>query len=542
MKSSARMSLAELHWPLLLVVAMIAALGVYNLHSAAAAHEPRLFLTQVSWFLLGLGIVIVSLTVDYRVTESTAYVIYSIVCILLIAVLLSGKTAMGARRWLIVGPLTFQPSEIAKVATIFCMARYFSHRVAPGGYSMLGLIRPLNPTRPLAAIALVALNWNKPWLADPVGELARGIHHKLNGSVPPLESLLWFRAFLVTALVLACVIGLIWIVRAERDGALLDPWPPGRRQRLIVLTVLLFMALGIGLASAWRAPFLSDPFGVAITYLNHAAGHGGIYATLRPGLTLRLLFAGLCFVYLAASMLALRQGVNSFIDVAVAPLDLVMFPALMVLVQPDLGTAGIIVLIGMTMILVVGVRLRSLIILGIMSACISGIAWFGILKDYQKRRILTFIDPEQDIKGAGWNAVQSLIAVGSGRWFGKGHMGGTQTQLSFLPEQHTDFAFSVWAEEQGFVGCTLLLVLYLVLLTLAFAIASDARDAYGVLLATGVAALILWQAVINIGMVIGVLPVVGLTLPLFSYGGSSVLTVMLGIGLLLNIHWRRRAH
>ncbi|KAK1548248.1 hypothetical protein Q3G72_014673 [Acer saccharum] len=268
---------------------------------------------------------------------------------------------------------------------------------------------------------------------------------------------------------------------------------------------------------------------------------GAACAELREGLALRAMLLSAGVIYLLASLAHMRSTSRS-IDLAIAPLDLLAAPALMVLVEPDLGTSGIIILIGMTIILIVGVRMRSLIILGILGALISGVAWFGILKDYQKRRILTFIDPEQDIKGAGWNAVQSLIAVGSGRWFGKGHMEGTQTQLSFLPEQHTDFAFSVWAEEQGFIGCALVLFLYFVLLSLAFAVAAEARDTYGVLLATGVAALILWQAVINIGMVIGALPVVGITLPLFSYGGSSVLTVMLCVGLLLNIHWRRRAH
>jgi cell division protein FtsW (lipid II flippase) len=542
MKSSTRFHLAEIHWPLLLVVACIAALGCYNLHSAAAHHDARLYLTQMGWFALGLGLVMVVLTVDYRVTESFAYVTYGIVVLLLLAVLLTGKSAMGARRWLILGPLTFQPSEIAKIPVIFCMARYFSHRIAPGGYSIGGLVRPLNPTRPLACIGALVLSWNKPYLADPVGELARGIHHQLGNQPPELENLLWFRFFLGGLLVVGCVLSLFMIVRAEREGALLNPWPQGRKRRLLTLTVLFFLALGAGLATAWDAPVLADPFGVAIGALNNAARRGGRYHSLRPGLALRLFFASLAFAYLAASILSLRRGVNSFIDVLIAPLDLLVVPALMVLVQPDLGSSGIILLIGMTMILIVGVRLRSLIIMGILGALISGVSWFGVLKDYQKRRILTFIDPEQDIKGAGWNAVQSLIAVGSGRWFGKGHMGGTQTQLSFLPEQHTDFAFSVWAEEQGFVGCLVVLVLYLVLLSLAFAIAADARDTYGVLLATGLAALILWQAVINVGMVIGVLPVVGLTLPLFSYGGSSVLTVMLGVGLLLNIHLRRRAH
>lgn len=537
-----RTFMGDLHWPLVIVVICIAVLGCYNLHSAAAAHDPHLWRMQGYWFLMGFGLIAVTLMVDYRVTETLAYVIYGIVCLLLMAVFFGGKTAMGARRWLIIGPVTFQPSEIMKIAVIFCMARYFSTRVAPGGYSIVGLMRPLNPTRPLACLVALGLFWNKPWLADPVGELARSIHHKLGSTPPEIENLLWFRLFLIGFLVLSCLVALFWIVRAESAASLLDPWPLGRRRRLLSLTVLLFLSFGVALASLWSQPILADPFGVGISMLNHAAMKGGRYHVLHPGLALRLFFAALALAYLMASVLSLRQDVRSFIDVLIAPLDLLMFPALMVLVQPDLGTAGIIILIGMTMILIVGVRIRSLIIMGMLSALISGVAWFGILKDYQKKRVLTFIDPEQDIKGAGWNAVQSLIAVGSGRWFGKGHMGGTQTQLSFLPEQHTDFAFSVWAEEMGFVGCLVVLVLYLLLLTLAFAIAAEARDNYGVLLATGVAALILWQAVINVGMVIGVLPVVGLTLPLFSYGGSSVLTVMLGIGLLLNVHWRRRAH
>ena len=228
-------------------------------------------------------------------------------------------------------------------------------------------------------------------------------------------------------------------------------------------------------------------------------------------------------------------------DLWIAPIDLLALPALLVLVEPDLGTAGIIILIGMSMIFVVGVKLASLIRLGVLGTLFAGLSWFAVLKDYQKRRILTFIDPESDIQGAGWNAFQSMIAVGSGQLWGKGHRGGTQTQLSFLPEQHTDFAFSVWAEEMGLMGCGLLLFLYLLLLIVALAVAADARDTYGSLVAVGVAALILWQTLINVGMVIGVAPVVGLTLPLFSYGGSSLLTTMCGLGLLLNVHFRRRA-
>ncbi len=534
--------LRELHWPLIFTVIALAALGCYNLHSAAAAHEPRLYLTQVSWFALGALLAAISLFVDYRVTENIAYILYAVAVALLVGVLVTGKAAMGARRWLILGPLTFQPSEIAKVAVILCLARYFSQRLPPGGYTIGSLVRPLNPTRPLAVIGMLALTWNKPFVLDPLGELARRVHDKLGNVAPRLENLLWFRGFLIALSAVGFVLAVWTILRAERAASLLNPWPPNRSRRLLSFTVLVVAAIGLGLFWCWHAPVLGDPFGVLITWLNAGAASGGAYETLEPAWSLRIFLSCLAGIFLLASLVSLRHRPVHGIDTLVAPLDLLAVPALMVLVQPDLGTAGILILIGMTMILVVGVQLRSLITMGIMGAIISGIAWFGVLKDYQKRRILTFIDPEQDIKGAGWNAVQSLIAVGSGRWVGKGHMGGTQTQLSFLPEQHTDFAFSVWAEEQGFMGCTLVLVLYLILLTLALAIAADARDTYGVLLATGIAALIMWQAVINVGMVIGMFPVVGITLPLFSYGGSSVLAIMLSIGLLLNIHWRRRAH
>ena len=537
-----RFRLRELHWPLIFTVAALAALGCYNLHSAAAAHEPRLYLTQVSWFALGAVLAAISMFVDYRVTENIAYVLYAVAVALLVGVLVTGKAAMGARRWLILGPLTFQPSEISKLAVILCLARYFSQRLPPGGYTIGSLVRPLNPTRPLAVIGMLALTWNKPFVLDPLGELARRVHDKLGNAAPRLENLLWFRGFLIALCMVGCVLAVWTILRAERAASLLNPWPRNRSRSLLLFVAMVFLAMGLSLFWWWQAPVLGDPFGVLITWLNAGAASGGPYETLQASWSLRFFLSALAGIFLLASLISLRHRPVHGIDTLVAPLDLLAVPALMVLVQPDLGTAGILILIGMTMILVVGVQLRSLITMGILGAIISGIAWFGVLKDYQKRRILTFIDPEQDIKGAGWNAVQSLIAVGSGRWVGKGHMGGTQTQLSFLPEQHTDFAFSVWAEEQGFMGCTLVLVLYLILLTLALTIAADARDTYGVLLATGIAALIMWQAVINVGMVIGMFPVVGITLPLFSYGGSSVLAIMLSIGLLLNIHWRRRAH
>jgi rod shape determining protein RodA len=220
------------------------------------------------------------------------------------------------------------------------------------------------------------------------------------------------------------------------------------------------------------------------------------------------------------------------------PLAIILVPAVMVKFQPDLGTALIVAGTGFTMLLFAPVRWRTIAILGAV-AVIGATAGYPHLKPYQKKRIETFVNPEGDVRGAGYHATQSMIAVGSGEGTGKGWGQGTQNNMRFLPEQHTDFVFSVWAEEHGFVGCLVLLALYLALVASAIGIAANARDRFGHYAAIGVAGMLFWQAFINVGMVIGLLPVVGVTLPLMSYGGSSVMTIMIAIGLLANISMRR---
>jgi len=220
------------------------------------------------------------------------------------------------------------------------------------------------------------------------------------------------------------------------------------------------------------------------------------------------------------------------------PLAIILIPAVMVKMQPDLGTALIVAGTGFTMLMFAPVRWRSIAVLGAVAVVGATLA-YPHLKPYQKKRIETFINPEGDVRGAGYHATQSMIAVGSGEGTGKGWGQGTQNNMRFLPEQHTDFVFSVWAEEHGFVGCLLLLLLYLALVASAIDIAANARDRFGHYAAIGVAGMLFWQAFINVGMVIGLLPVVGVTLPLMSYGGSSVMTIMLALGLLANISMRR---
>ncbi|MBN2644070.1 MAG: rod shape-determining protein RodA [Desulfuromonadaceae bacterium] len=222
-----------------------------------------------------------------------------------------------------------------------------------------------------------------------------------------------------------------------------------------------------------------------------------------------------------------------------APGLLLGLPVVLVLKQPDLGTALLLLFIGGTMALFAGIRKAALATLALLGGATAILGWFYLLYDYQKQRIYTFLNPEQDPLGSGYHIIQSKIAVGSGGFWGKGFMQGTQSQLSFLPERHTDFAFSVFAEEWGLVGCLILLTLYLLIIVRGILIAHKADSPFGMYLAIGVTAMLFWHILVNLGMVIGLLPVVGVPLPLFSYGGTCMVTTMVGIGLLFNISMRR---
>ena len=221
------------------------------------------------------------------------------------------------------------------------------------------------------------------------------------------------------------------------------------------------------------------------------------------------------------------------------PLMLVGLPALLIMKQPDLGTAILVLLVAFSIMLFVGIRWRVVVTGSLAFLPLVYLAWNHYLRDYQKNRILNFLNPERDPLKSGYHLIQSKIAVGSGGLFGKGFLKGTQTQLRFLPEQHTDFAFSVFAEEWGFAGCMVLLLLYLFLILCGLQIAGRCNDRFGRLLAVGVTAMLFWHVVINIGMVIGLFPVVGVPLPFFSYGGTSLITSMTGVAILLNVSMRR---
>jgi rod shape determining protein RodA len=287
--------------------------------------------------------------------------------------------------------------------------------------------------------------------------------------------------------------------------------------------------------------------------LLYALGLGALVAVFLIGRTVsgarRWLFVGpvsvqpselfkLCFVLMAVWLLTSRwaQPVGKTVLVMAAPLAVV--PAALILKQPDLGTALLLFPVLIALLVAAGMRMRLLGGLALAGVAAAPLAWLA-LKDYQRERILVFLDPFRDPLGSAYNVIQAKIAIGSGQLLGKGVAGATQSRLAFLPERHTDFIFAVFAETWGFVGCLVLLTCYALLLLRGFDIAASTREPVGRLVALGVTALVATQVLVNVGMVTGLIPVVGIPLPFMSYGGSSMVVSMMALGLLLSVRMRQ---
>ncbi len=220
------------------------------------------------------------------------------------------------------------------------------------------------------------------------------------------------------------------------------------------------------------------------------------------------------------------------------PLVVTAIPFVLIIYQPDLGTAMMLLVISFSVIMFANRNWNSILILMSTAVLSAPFFWLG-LQGYQKKRIVAFLRPDLDPLGAAYHVTQSKIAIGSGLFWGKGFLRGTQTRLHFLPQQHTDFSFSVLAEEWGFIGSAVILFLYLFLILWCLNIARSSKDKFGTLVVVGVAASLFWHLMVNVSMVTGLLPVVGIPLVLFSYGGSSVISMMAAMGLVMNVSMRR---
>jgi rod shape determining protein RodA len=219
---------------------------------------------------------------------------------------------------------------------------------------------------------------------------------------------------------------------------------------------------------------------------------------------------------------------------------IVLVPTLLIAEQPDLGTSLLVASGGVMAILLAGLQLRYILGLGTVLAAAVPVVWMFFMHDYQRQRVLTFLNPQNDPLGAGYHTIQSQIAIGSGGIFGKGYMNGSQAQLEFLPERSTDFIFAVIGEEWGLVGALVLMFLYLLVIGRGLYIATQAQDTFSRLTAGSLTLLFSVYVFVNSGMVAGLLPVVGVPLPLVSYGGTSLVTLMAGFGILMSIHSRRK--
>ena len=346
---------------------------------------------------------------------------------------------------------------------------------------------------------------------------------------------------LILIMIAAAAIGVAMLYSAA-DGS----WDPWARRQLIRFSIGLVILVTIALVDLrfwWRYSYFLFGILLALLLAVELAGSIGMGAQrwinlgvikLQPSELMKIgLILALARYFHGVSMENVRR-----IPYLLIPLLLVALPSVLVLKQPDLGTALFLVLIGVTVFFIAGVRIWKFVLALTATGVAMPIVW-SMLRAYQQKRILTFFNPENDPLGAGYHILQSKIALGSGGVFGKGFMQGSQSHLNFLPEKQTDFIFTMMAEEFGMLGGLTLLGLYSLILVYGFAISMRSQTHFGRLLAMGLTAMMFLYVFINIAMVMGLIPVVGVPLPLISYGGTAMLTQMIGIGFLININVHR---
>ncbi|RYZ73136.1 MAG: rod shape-determining protein RodA [Proteobacteria bacterium] len=305
---------------------------------------------------------------------------------------------------------------------------------------------------------------------------------------------------------------------------------------LIITGIVLLMHYSIFSRLAYFIYFANILLLVAVLVVGKSSlgakrwiGFGGFH--IQPSEFMKISVVVLLAKYFETERVTTGLGLKEL----ALPTILVAVPAGLIMKQPDLGTAMIILLTYGTMLLFIKVKPKIIILLCMVGAILAPTIYEFGLKPYQRQRIVSFIDPMSDPKGSGYNSIQSMIAVGSGQLVGKGYKKGTQSQLNFLPEHHTDFIFSVFSEEHGFVGCVILLILYLIFISNGMQVAYQSHDKFGMLLVFGIMSILFWHVFVNMGMVMGILPIVGVPLPFLSYGGSALITATLSVAIVTNV-------
>jgi len=356
-----------------------------------------------------------------------------------------------------------------------------------------------------------------------------------------------YLTILITALLIVSL-GIISIYSStyQKEG---KPWEDIYKRQIlwVIIGLICFMFISnLHYRRIWDWTYLLYALGLFFLFLVFTLGLVRMGAqrwlkiawfNFQPSEFLKLIiviFLARYFSSKSVSDISILSGKFGITRGIIIPFIFVAIPALMIIEQPDLGSGMIIIMLFLSLLYLTGVRLRYITIFFILALLPLPFLWH-LLHDYQKQRLLVFMNPNIDPLGAGYTVIQSKIAIGSGWFFGKGWLSGTQSQLHFLPESHTDFIFATFAEEWGFLGSVVLVSLYFVIVYKGFSIAQKTNDFFGKLLAFGISLMFAIQVFVNIAMNMGLAPVVGVPLPLMSYGGSSVLCTFIALGILVNI-------
>lgn len=361
------------------------------------------------------------------------------------------------------------------------------------------------------------------------------------GDMSPVEKIWqmsWALLFLVT-----CIFAFGFSMLYSAAGGSLDPWAGPQLARFVfglgVVAVVAIVDVRIIMRFSYAFYFVVLLMLVAVDVLGFV-GKGAQrwidlgFISLQPSELMKPAIV----LALARYFQGVTQDEIGNPLILAIPLGMILAPAALVVLQPDLGTAMLVIMSATMMLFMAGVRMWKFAIVGACGLAALPIAW-TFLHDYQKNRVLTFLNPESDPLGTGYHILQSKIAFGSGGLFGKGFMGGTQAHLNFLPERHTDFILTMLAEELGMVGLLGLLTIFIIFICYGYAIALRCRHQFGRLVAFGLTASFFLYFFINLGMVMGLLPVVGVPMPFVSYGGTALLTLMFSVGLLMNVYVHR---
>ncbi len=368
---------------------------------------------------------------------------------------------------------------------------------------------------------------------------------RLNRAEMGIRDKLWHISW-TYALLLISVAGVGWLTLYSAAGGDLDPWADRQMLRFAVGFIVLLGVAVIDIRKWMAWSYAIYVVGIILLVAVEVRGTIGMgaqrwidlgFIQLQPSEIMKIAIVLVLARYFHGASI---QDVGRPLFL-LPPIILVFAPVAFVLKQPDLGTAMMITMTGGVMFFLAGVRLwKFAVVLGTVAAAMP-VLW-NFMHEYQQKRVLTFLNPESDPLGSGYHIMQSKIALGSGGVFGKGFLSGTQSHLNFLPEKQTDFIFTMFAEEWGMVGGVFLLLLYGLVIAATYAIALRSRSQFGRLVALGIASTFFLYVFINVGMVMGLLPVVGVPLPLISYGGTAMLTLLFGFGLVMSVHVHRDIH